>query len=73
MSGLERSVMYRLASISLPKYREKVLGIRKANLLDTTGQEMGKMTQQEMGKMTQGKMRHTEDARGPFRLLLSLP
>ena len=29
--------------------------------------------ERETGRMTQGKMSHSEDARGLFRLLLSLP
>ncbi len=31
---------------------------------------LGNTNRPEMGQMTQGKMSHSEDARGPFRLLL---
>src|SRR5215217_6178793 len=49
--------------------RGGVLGSRLARSSDGLGDTHG----QEMGQMTQGKMIHSEDARGPFRLLLSLP
>ena len=49
--------------------RRGVLGSRLARSSDGLGNTNGL----EMGQMTQGKMRHSEDARGPFRLLLLLP